>query len=99
VSSEEKLASLKEARALVERPDERRLALAALGLIPTADSLTLVMQELANPEVKGEATVAAITIGEQLAKTQPAVVSDAMRQVINATQDERLIKRAQALVK
>lgn len=94
---EQKLASVKEALALVERPEERRLALTALGGIPTADSLALVVQDLANPALKEEASLAAVTIGEQLSKTQPAIVSEAMTQVVKTTQNQQLAKRAQAL--
>ncbi len=99
VSSAEKLSSLKESLALVERPEEKRLALAALGGIPTAESLALVMQELANPALRAEATLTAVAIGEELTKTQPAVVSEAMGLVMKATEDKQLIKRAQALVR
>lgn len=97
VAPDQKLASVKEALALVERPEEKRLALTALGGIPTADSLALVLQDLANPALKGEAGLAAVAIGEQLMKTQPTVVTDAMDQVIKSTEDKKLIQRAQAL--
>jgi HEAT repeat protein len=96
---EQKLATVQEALALVERPEEKRLALTALGGIPTAESLSLVTQNLTNADLKEEASLAAVTIGEQLTKTQPAVVSDAMRKVLAATQNQDLTKRAQALVK
>jgi len=94
---EQKLASLKEALALVERPEEKRLALSVLGGIPSAESLALVVQELANPALKAEASLAAVAIGEQLVKTQPAVVSEAMSLVMKGMEDKALIKRAQAL--
>lgn len=95
---EQKMTSLKAALALIERPEEKRLALSVLGDTPTAESLALVMQELANPGLKEEASVAAVAIGEQLVKTQPAAVTEAMGQVVKATQDAQLLKRAQALL-
>ena len=94
---DEKLAMVKEALALVERPEEKRLALTALGGIPTIESLALVVQNLANADLKEEASLAAVTIGGQLAKTQPAAVSEAMAQVIKAAPSQDLAKRAQAL--
>ena len=93
------MAPLKEALALVERPEEKRLALSVLGNTPTAESLALVMQELAKPGLKEEASLAAVTIGEQLVKTQPAVVTEAMKLVMQATKDEQLLKRTQALLR
>lgn len=99
VTPDQKLTSVKEALALVERPEEKRLALAALGGIPTAESLALVMPELANPALRAEASLAAVAIGEQLAKTQPAVVSEAMAVVVKSTEDKQVVQRAQALIK
>ncbi len=94
---EQKLASVKETLALIERPEEKRLALTALSGIPTAESLALVLQDLANPALKEEASSAAVTIGEQLSKTQPAIVAEAMTQVVKTTGDQKLAKRAQDL--
>lgn len=96
---EQKLATVKDALTLVERPEEKRLALTALGGIPTADALALVVQDLNNPDLKNEASLAAVTIGETLSKTQPAIVSDAMTQVVKATSDQQIGKRAQALMR
>ena len=96
-ANEQKLASVKEALALVERPEEKRLALTALGGIPTAESLAMVLQNLDNADLKEEASSAAVTIGEQLVKTQPAIVAEAMTQVVKTTGDQKLAKRAQAL--
>jgi HEAT repeat protein len=98
-TDEQKLASVKAALAMIERPDEKRLALTALGGIPTTDALALVVPSLDDPALKAEAAIAALTIGEKLAATQPAVVSDAMKKLIQAAPDAKLVKRAQALVK
>jgi hypothetical protein len=95
----QKFAVVKAALPLIERPDEKRLMLAALREISTADALALVVQELENPTLKAEAVLTAIAIGEQLNITQPVVVSDAMKKVLGATDDKKLAARAQALVK
>jgi HEAT repeat protein len=96
---DQKMGALKEAMTLVERPEEKRLALSALSGVPTAESLALVMQELTNPALKQEASIAAVAIGEQLIKTQPDVVLKAMESVMTATEDKNLRNRAQALLR
>lgn len=97
VAPDQKLASVREVLALVERPEEKRLVLTALGGIPTAESLALVVPELANPQMKGEASVAAVAIGEQLVPSQPAIVGEAMALVSKATTDRQLLRRVQAV--
>jgi len=94
---EKKLASLKEAMALCDRKDEKRLVLAALGHIPTVESLALVVQNLANPDLKDEACLAAVAIGEQIGGSHSAQVSEAMKQVTAATTNQAILKRAKAL--
>ena len=95
---EPRLAALQEARTLSERPEEKRLVLEVLAAIPTAESLTIVVQDLASPALKLEASLAAVAIAEQLVKTQPTAVGEAMKLVVNATDDKPLIARAQAVI-
>jgi HEAT repeat protein len=99
ISSAQKLAAIQEVLALVERPEEKRLALAALGEIPTAEALALVMKELPDAALQEEASEAAVAIGEKLVVTQPALVADAMRQVVKTTENASLAARARAVLK
>jgi HEAT repeat protein len=99
VPAGQKLASLKDAMALADRKEEKKLVLAALGNISTAESLALVAQHLADPDLKEEASMAAVTIAEKIAKSHPAQVADAMKQVSTATANPQVLKRAKALLK
>jgi len=97
VAPDKKLAALKEAMAMCERKDEKRLVLAAFGNIPTVESLALVAQNLGNPELKDEACLAAVAIAEKIADSHPAQVSEAMKQVTAATANQAILKKAKAL--
>jgi HEAT repeat protein len=97
VAADKKLAALKNAMAMCERKEEKRLVLAALGGIPTAESLALVVQNISNPDLKDEASLAAVAIGEKIADSQPAQVNEAMKQVTAATTNQQILKKAKAL--
>jgi HEAT repeat protein len=99
VAAENKVAALKDAMALAERNDEKKLVLAALGGIPSADALALVMPHVAAADLKEEACLAAVAIGEKIAAAKPAQVAQAMQQVSKATANQQVAKRAQALLK
>ncbi len=93
-----KLAALKEALALAERNEEKRLALAVLGAIPTADALALVVPHLGNPGLKEEASLAAVAIAEKIVRTHPSQVVEAMGQVSRVTANKDVAKRARGLL-
>jgi HEAT repeat protein len=95
---EKKLATLKEAMAQVERNEEKKLALAALSTIPTAEALALVLPHLSNAAVKEEAALAAVVIGEKIVQANSAQVAEAMEQVVQATANRDTSKRAKALL-
>ncbi len=79
-----KLDSLKEAMALADRNEEKRLVLSALGNVPTVDALALVTSHLDNPALKEEACLAAVAIAEKIASSHAAEVTAAMKQVADA---------------
>lgn len=95
-SADQKLAALKEAMGQIERDEEKRLALAALGDIPTAESLALVMPHLSEGNLKEEASIAAVAIAEKIAGRNPAQVAKAMQQVTTA--DKKLAQQAKRLL-
>ena len=97
VAADKKLAALKDAMAMCERKEEKRLVLAALGGIPTVESLALVVQNVSNPDLKDEASLAAVAIGEKIADSHPAQVNEAMKQVTAATTNQQILKKAKAL--
>jgi len=95
-SAGQKLAALKELVPLIERAEEKRLLLAALGEIPTADSLVLVAPYLKTDDLKEEAAIAAVAIAEKIVQKNPAQVIAAMRDV--STSDKKLANRARQLL-
>ena len=98
VPAEKKLAALKEAMDLAERNEEKKLALSALGSIPTADALALVAPHLGNPVLKEEACLAAVAIAEKIVQSHPAQAAEAMQQVATGTANAKLAKRAKTLL-
>ncbi len=91
--------SLKGALALADRDGEKRLALSALGNIPSAESLALVTPYLASRTLKEEACLAAVTIAEKIVQGRPEQVSQAMQQVVKRTASKQLAARANALIR
>lgn len=77
----QKLAQLKEILPLLAQAEEQRVALAILGEIRTAESLALVGPFLANGELKEEAALAALSIGEKIVAAEPEAVLKAMSRV------------------
>ena len=93
----QKLATLKNAMEMAGRSEEKKLVLAALGSIHTADALALVRPYLDNPEVREEAGLAAVAIAENIPPPRPALVARTMQQVAKVTTNEQLARRARAL--
>jgi HEAT repeat protein len=94
-----KLAALTDAMALADRAEEKRLALSALGEIPTVEALTLAASYLDNPELKEEACLAAVAIAERVPSGHSAEVAATMKQVANATANKKLAARAEAVAR
>jgi HEAT repeat protein len=92
----QKLSQLQEILPLLENAEEKRLALAILGDIPSADSLALVMPHLSSEGLKEEASVAAVAIGEKIVSSHPAEVAEAMKRV--QTNNNQLAGRARQLL-
>ncbi|MBM3858258.1 MAG: hypothetical protein FJ395_01260 [Verrucomicrobia bacterium] len=92
-----KLAAIKELTPLIERAEEKRLLLAALGQIPAPDSLALIAPYL-KTDLKEEAAIAAVAVAEKIVQKHPAAVASALRDVPNATSDKKLANRARQLM-
>ena len=94
-----KVESLKDAMDLASRDGEKRLVLSALGTIPSAESLALVAPYLDSPALKEEACLAAVAIAEQLVKSHPKPVAEAMQKAAKSTANKKLAARANALLR
>ena len=91
-----KLDLLKEALALTERNEEKKLILGALGNIPTADCLALIATHLDNPALQEEACLAAVAVAEKLVPRHRAQVTAVMKQVAGKTANKDLAAQAAA---
>ncbi len=94
-----KLAALDALGSLVTRDEEKKLVLAAIGDIPSPESLALAVGSLSSAALKQEAAAAAVNIGEQIAGTHGAEVAVAMKKVVAAIDDPSIRRRANALVR
>jgi HEAT repeat protein len=93
----QQLAMCREASALCQRDEEKKLVLEILQRHPSAESLSLAASFLAQADVKQEAGSAAVAIAEKLIRQDPAAVAKAMQQVL-AAGDTGATDRAKALL-
>ncbi len=96
------LAMCRDAGALIQQPDEKKLLLGALGNIHNPGSIELILPFLDDASVKEEAATACVNVSEKLlqgkeaAKAAPQLVAP-LKKVAAATANSDLAKRAQAL--
>jgi HEAT repeat protein len=98
VAADKKLAELKDVMAQIQRPEEKRLGLAALGAIPSAESLAMAVASFSDAAVKEEACLSAVAIAEKIVTNQGAAVAAAMDQVLKSSGNAATKKRAQELL-
>jgi len=100
LSTREKLAMCKQADALIERNEEKKLLLGALSTVPSAEALSMAMANVDNRATRNEAGFAAAAIGNNIAGQYPREVAEAMQKVLKSTTNKNVIKSArQALNK
>ena len=97
-AADKKLATLKEAMGLAERKDEKRLVLAALGNLPSADALAMVVTEIGSADLNEEACLAAVAIAEKIVGASPAAVAGAMEKVTQESKNQQVVARARELL-
>lgn len=89
-----RVAICREAMALAQRDEERRLALEAVGRCAAPEALKFAVGYLSSESLRAAAAGAAVSIGEKLAASQPEQVRAAMHAVLKATTDPTLTRRA-----
>lgn len=99
VPAEKRLDMCKQAAALVQRDDERKILLGVLAGGADADSLAMAATHLDNAALQAEACLASVAIAERLLKEQPAAVLPVMEKVVKVSKDEKLTARANAVQK
>ncbi len=94
-----KLAALKEAISLVERPEERKLALAALAETPNPGAARIIESSLADPAVKAEAETALVRAGRLLADTHPQEAKALLDRFLASSAGANLKREARVIIK
>lgn len=98
VPNKERIAMCREALPLCQRDNEKNLVIEVLRRYPAADGLPLVTAQLGNAELKVEASEAALSIAEKVLRSNPAAVATAMKQLVAAHGDQKVLDRAQGLL-
>lgn len=94
LSTAQKLAMCRQADALIERNDDKKLLLGALGTVASVDALSMAMASLDDPATKNEACFAAVAIGENIVEQHPREVREAMQKVLDSTENRNVTRRA-----
>jgi HEAT repeat protein len=97
--SDQRLAMCRQAGTLVQRPEEKRLLLSALGSINSLEALGLILPDLQDATVKNEAAIAALGVAERLLRGQDAAkqatqIAASLEKVVQAGVSEELTTRA-----
>ena len=94
LSTEQKMAMVRQASGLIERDEERKLLLSVLGDVASTEALSMAMTHLESPTTKEEAGIAVVAISEKIAQR----IADTLQKVIQATDNEDVKRRAQELL-
>ena len=98
IPMEKKLEICKQADALIQRDEEKKLLLGALSTIPAVEALSMAMAHLDDPATKDEAAFAAVAIGENIVEQKPREVAEALQKVLKATDNRDVRKRGRAVL-
>lgn len=93
-----RLAILREALAMANRTEEKRLALSQLGQIHKAEAIELSMQYLDDPAIANEAALAVTGIAEQLVYTSHKEAKDAMERILKTSPTPSIAQAAQKIL-
>jgi len=98
-SPEQSVEICRNALAIADRDDERKLAIDVLARVATSEALAVVASYLSDARLKGRAAGAAIAIGEKLIQTSPGEVGKAVQQALPAVgNNPSLVDRAKMLL-
>jgi HEAT repeat protein len=102
-SEEQRLALCRQVADLVQKPEEKRMLLAALGTVNSPDSIGLIAPYLGDEAVKEEAATAVVGISEKVLKKPDAAKSasalvPALTSVSKASSNAGLVDKAKKLL-
>ena len=98
ISLDDRLLMCRKGRELVERDEEKRLLLAALGGIESVDALGMIVPYLNESAVRNEAGTACVSVGGKIVQQKPNEVAQAMEKVIEAVDNEDIKSRANKIL-
>jgi HEAT repeat protein len=103
LSAGQRLSMCREAAALIERNDEKKLLLGALGGVNSTDAIELITPYLDEPATREEAGTAIAAIAEKLLKDADASAASKLvgplQKTIEVTTNTDLARRAKALLR
>lgn len=100
--AEQRFKMCQDAGSLIQRPEEKRLLLAALGSVATPEALKLVVPHLDDPAIREEASAAVVGIADRLLRGQgpsPAAAGliEPLGKVAQVSGNADLVRRAKEL--
>ena len=98
--ADEKLAMCREAMRVAWRVEEKKVILDVLRLDrnPSPASLSMALESIREPTLKGSAIKAAVMIADKIARTHPAAAIEAMQTVLQAGARGEMANRANVVV-
>jgi HEAT repeat protein len=103
LSASHRLEMCKEAVSLIQRDEEKKMLLAALGTIPTLESLNMVVPQMGDQATREEACNAVVAISSKLLQEkEPAMLApkliDPLQKVADANLNAELTRQAKGLL-
>jgi HEAT repeat protein len=96
----EKVAKVNEVLPLINRPEEKRLAIAVIGVVPSAGALELLMALAADPAVAEEACSAMVNLaGKDLQGVSKDQRQKTLQTVVEKSKNDATRKRAEEALK
>jgi len=99
LTTEKKLEMCRQATALIQRSEEKKLLLGVLGTMPSNDALSMAKIYMVDPLVRNEACFAVVAICEKIVLQNPDEVTDAIGKVLKATKNRNVTRRARAVLR
>jgi hypothetical protein len=92
-----RLTMLQDVKSAAKRPDEKKQALGKISQILTPEALQAVLADLSDPDLANEAGLAAMTIAEKLAASNPKLASETAAKVLAQCKTPDIVKRVWAI--
>lgn len=98
LSTVKKLEMCREAAALIQRNEEKKLLLGVLGTVPSVEALSMAMTYMADPLVRNEACFSVVAICEKIVLQNPDAAAEAIGKVLKATNNRNVTRRAKQVL-